>query len=83
MKVTGDELREFMDTGWPQPEDDWYWDHDLWLHLPLRGHTYNTDDIGGILYQGKDIDPTKGEGYDLDACIKQWRRDKKRRKRTA
>jgi hypothetical protein len=33
-------------------------------------------EIGPIRYQGRHHDPTDGEGYDLAACIRKWRRER-------
>lgn len=78
MKISGAELKAFMDEGWPQPDDDWYWDHDVFDGDPdpSPGMTYETDDLGPIHYQGSKADPTDGEGYDLGACIRQWRKQR-------
>lgn len=74
MKIKGSELIAFLREGWPQPEDDWYWDHDV-FDEPNPGETYDTDEIGGIHFQGGSEDPTKGEGYDLAALIRRWRKN--------
>ena len=74
MKVTGAELLQFMNSGWPKPEEDFYWDHDV-FEDPDPEATYDTDDIGGIYYQGKGDDPTpNGNGWDLATLIKKWRK---------
>lgn len=77
MKIKGAELKSFMDEGWPQPEPDWYWDHEAFHHNPISTETYDTNDLGPILYQGRGADPTKGDGYDLASCIRQWRKYRK------
>jgi hypothetical protein len=78
MKINGAELQQFMDTGWPGldegKEDDWYWDHDV-FDAPLSDATYDTRDIGPIMYQGSGEDPSPhGDGYDLGKLIKDWRK---------
>jgi hypothetical protein len=76
MKVTGAELIAFLGEAWPQPEDDGYWDHVLFFDDPDPAETYDTYEIGPIRYQGRHNDPTDGEGYDLAACIRKWRRER-------
>lgn len=75
MKVSGAELIAFMDKGWPKPDDDWYWDRDLFDN-PDPSATYDTDEIGPIYFQGGDVDPTRGQGHDVAALIRRWRRDR-------
>lgn len=76
MKIKGAELREFMDSAWPKPDDDWYWDHDIFDPLPDPEATYDTDEIGPIQYQGSGDDPTDGTGYNLATLIKKWRKSR-------
>jgi hypothetical protein len=73
MIISGLELKEFSKTGWPVDENNWYWDHDL-FEDPLDDEKYDTDDIGAILWQGSETDPTGGEGIDLEKAIKKWRK---------
>lgn len=75
MKISGAELIAFMDSGWPKPDDDWYWDHDLFEN-PVPDEMYDTDEIGPIFYQGRFDDPTHGEGYNLAALVRRWRKDR-------
>lgn len=75
MKIKGAELIQFLAEAWPGPEDDWYWNHDL-FDEPDPAATYDTDEIGGIFYQGRGTDPTDGGGYDLAALIRKWRKEK-------
>ncbi|QIG69795.1 hypothetical protein EVB81_226 [Rhizobium phage RHph_I46] len=77
MKIKGAELIQFLDTGWPKPEDDYYWDNGLFEDRP-NGEpdpevTYDTDELGPILYQGPDPDPIP-EGLDLAKLIRKWRK---------
>ena len=72
MKITGTELLAFMEHAWPG--DDWYWSHELFDDTPDPDATYDTDEIGGILYQGWSDDPTGGDGYDLAVLIRKWRK---------
>ncbi len=74
MKIKGVELQEFLQTGWPQPEDDFYMDHDVFDGAPDPKTTYETDDLGPIQYQGSGEDPTRGEGYDMAKLIRAWRK---------
>lgn len=81
MKITGAELKEFMDKGWPQPDEDWYWDHEEFDERRFGGDpdpaaTYDTAALGPVFFQGSGPDPTKGDGYDLAALIRQWRRER-------
>ena len=71
MKVKGSELQQFMDQAWPS--DDWYWDHDV-FEEPDPDETYDTDDIGDLLYQGKD--PDQPYYLDLAALIRKWRKNR-------
>jgi len=73
MKIKGSELIEFMVAGWPQPEENWYWDHQL-FEEPEPDQTYDTDEIGPIFHQGMSPDPTNGDGYDLAKLIRAWRK---------
>lgn len=73
MKVKGSELIQFMNDGWPQPEDDWYWDHDL-FEEPDPDQTYDTDEIGPLLYQGSG--PTDVLELDLASLIRKWRKSR-------
>lgn len=73
MRVTGAELLAFMEGGWPQPEEHWFWDHESFDGDPKSDESYETDDLGPIFYQGDGDDPTKGEGWDLGALIERWR----------
>lgn len=74
MKVKGDELLAFISEAWPQPEDDWYWDHEAFEGDPEPGEEYETDDIGPIQHQGRGDDPTGGDGHNLATLIKRWRK---------
>ena len=69
MKITGSELQQFMEHGWPG--DDWYWDHDA-FEEPEPSATYDTDEIGPLLYQGKD--PHDGSELDIGRLIRAWRK---------
>lgn len=73
MKIKGSELIAFIAEAWPKPDDDWYWDHEL-FDDPDPSEVYDTDEIGYIHYQGSGDDPTDGDGYDLTALIRKWRR---------
>jgi len=77
MKIKGAELQQFMDEGWPGGTDceDWFWDHDL-FDDPDPLATYDTYDIGPLLYQGKSEDPTNGLGVDLAVAIRKWRKER-------
>ncbi|QIG74000.1 hypothetical protein PP935_gp225 [Rhizobium phage RHph_N34] len=78
MKIKGAELTLFLETGWPQPEDHYYWDHDLFVDRdngdPDPEVTYDTDELGPIFYQGPDPDPTGKDGLDLAKLIRKWRK---------
>ncbi|QIG68159.1 hypothetical protein EVB55_224 [Rhizobium phage RHph_Y68] len=74
MKIKGGELIKFLDEAWPG--DNWYWDHDCFEGEPDKESTYDTDDLGFILYQGPGDDPSDG-GIDLAKAIRKWRRDSK------
>jgi hypothetical protein len=71
MKIKGAELQQFTEEAWPG--EDWYWDHGL-FDEPDLDETYETDDVGPILYQGLGDDPSGGKGYDLGALIRKWRK---------
>jgi len=74
VKISGSELQRFMDEAWPKPEDDWYWDQDV-FDVPDPLATYDTDDIGPIQHQGRESDdPTGGDGYNLATLVKRWRK---------
>jgi len=73
VKIKGNELQAFMNEAWPG--DDWYWDHEL-FEDPEPDVEYDTDEIGPVQYQGSDIDPTNGDGYDLATLIRRWRRNR-------
>ena len=75
MKVKGSELIAFLETGWPTPDEDWCWDHDL-FDDPDPNKTYETDEIGDLSYQGAGEDPTNGDGYNLAALIRKWRKSR-------
>ena len=81
MKIKGHEFDDFLENGWPGP--DWYHDEaddSLFdestgkLKDPLA--TYNTEDLGCILWQGEGDDPTDGDGKSLDSAIRKWRKEK-------
>lgn len=73
MKIKGSELQQFLDEAWPGK--DWYWDHECFDEYPEPGVTYDTYELGNVLYQGKmGCDPTNGQGYDLGALIRAWRK---------
>ena len=69
MKIKGSELRFFMDDGWPG--DDWYLESDF--DEPDPDEEYDTSDTV-IRYQGRNEDPTHGEGHDLGKLIRKWRK---------
>lgn len=74
MKIKGDELITFMAEAWPQPVDDWYWDHECFDGDPEPDAVYETDEIGPIQHQGRGDDPTNGDGHNLATLIKRWRK---------
>lgn len=74
MKILGSELSKFITEAWPDPEDSWYWDHDKFEDEPEENVLYDTDDLGPIIWQGEDNDPTDGEDIDLEKAIKKWRK---------
>lgn len=77
MKVSGAELKVFMDTAWPEPNEHWYWDHEEFEDAPDMGVTYDTDAIGPLLWQGpRRDDPTNGQGLDLGSMIRKWRKER-------
>lgn len=70
MKITGAELQQFVDHGWPG--DDWYWDHEAFEGDPDPSASYDTEDVGPLFYQGKELgghDP-----LDLGKLIRAWRK---------
>lgn len=71
MKVKGRELQQFMNEAWPS--EDWFWDHDL-FEDPDPDETYDTDDIGPLMYQGRD-DVRRTE-LDLAVLIRKWRKER-------
>lgn len=80
MKIIGAELIQFLDEAWPEPVDHWYWDNDLFEDRP-NGEpdpekTYDTDELGPIMYQGPGDDPS-GDGYDIAKLVRKWRKEKK------
>lgn len=76
MKITGEELQDFIENGWPG--NDYYWEteafEDTPNYQPVPGETYETDDLGPLLWQGRDPDPTDGQGIDLAVAIRSWRK---------
>jgi len=72
MKIKGGELKLWMDEDWPG--DDYYWDHELFDDEPDVELTYDTDDLGALLCQGREKDPTGGDGLDLAKMIRRWRK---------
>ncbi|MTJ93884.1 MAG: hypothetical protein F8N36_13650 [Desulfovibrio sp.] len=76
MKIKGAELKSFLDEAWPQPFDDWFWDHDIFDGDPDPETVYDTDDLGPIMHQGSGEDPTRGDGYDLAKLIRRWRKER-------
>lgn len=79
MKISGLELIDFINNGFPEDEDDiyaFYWDHEEFDESPDPNKIYDTDDLGHIFYQGAHTDPTNGEGYDTSKLIKAWRERK-------
>lgn len=72
MKIKGSELSLWVAEGWPG--DDWYWDHGEFDAEPDPARTYDTELLGGILWQGSASDPSDGEGLDLGALIRKWRK---------
>lgn len=76
MKISGAELIEFLNQGWPS--DDYYWETEVFENNPggnpLPTDIYDTQDLGPLLWQGRDPDPTKGADLDLDTQIRKWRR---------
>ena len=76
MKIRGAELAQWMEEGWPG--DDFCWDHDQFESEPAPETTYDTDDLGGLWFQGPGEDPSKGEGYDVGALVRRWRKTRTR-----
>jgi hypothetical protein len=76
MKVKGSELAVWMAEGWPAPEDDWCWDHELFEEAPAPEEVYDTDELGGLIFQGRGDDPTRGDGYDIGKLIRKWRKER-------
>lgn len=70
MKILGAELGKWMNEGWPG--DDWYWETDLFDDYPDADKIYDTREIHGLLYQGKD--PDVEDMPSLDTLIKRWRK---------
>lgn len=74
MKIKGNELLLWMNDGWP--EGDWCWDHELFDDEPDPDTTYDTDELGGLFWQGIGDDPTNGEGLDIAKLIRRWRKER-------
>lgn len=74
MKITGAELQQFMDTGWPKPENDWCWDHDLFEDRPDHETVYDTSEIEGLFWQGSSAPPDGKYDLSLDGQIRKWRK---------
>lgn len=72
MKITGKELQEWINHGWPG--DDWYWEHDLFEIEPIPTEIYDTSEIDGLFYQGKD--PDQRDLPSIDAMIRKWRKSR-------
>jgi hypothetical protein len=72
MRIKGHELAEWMNTGWPS--DDWYWEHDLFDEEPDPDATYDTAEIDGLLYQGRD--PDVKDLPSIDTLIRRWRKSR-------
>lgn len=73
MKIKGQEFLLWLQTGWPTPAEDWYWDGEGPDEKDIDPNdTYNTDDFAVTMYQGSDEDPTEGEGYDCAILIRKW-----------
>lgn len=79
MKVTGAEFREWLDTGWLG--DDWYidggeieWEDESGKWVLDDAAKYETDEFGGVFFHGHGEDPTDGQGYDIGALIRKWRK---------
>lgn len=73
MKIKGSELQLFMDNGWPG--DDWYWDHDV-FDDPDPDASYDTDEIGPLMYQGRDRPDLYTVELDLGSLIRKWRKNR-------
>ncbi len=76
MKILGAELQDFLNHGWPS--DDWFWETEAFENtpgnIPEPGVTYDTDDLGPLFWQGRGPDPSNGQGLDLAAQIRKWRK---------
>jgi len=79
MKVTGEELRDFLDNGWPH--DDAWWDghgEAFWCvsesDKPDPKGGYDLRDAGFIIYDG----PTKESSWvkSFLTCFRAWRKKK-------
>ena len=74
MKITGAELQQFVDEGWPG--DDWYWDHDVFEEIDPDA-SYETNDLGDLYWQGERYAvPSRGEGLNLNKLISRWRKER-------
>jgi len=76
MKIKGAELQDFLLTGWPEPHDDWFWDHEEFDADPDPDPlaTYDTDDLGAIMYQGRGGEAM--QDIDVASAIRRWRKAK-------
>jgi hypothetical protein len=72
MKILGAELQLWMDKDWPG--DDYYWSHDVFDEVADPEVTYETADLGPLLWQGTGDDPARGMGMDIDRRINAWRK---------
>jgi hypothetical protein len=68
MKIKGNELLAFYETGWP--DGQWYWDHELFYDKPDPTVTYDTDELGPLMWDGNDY----REPLDLVSLIRKWRK---------
>jgi len=72
MKIKGHELAAWLEEGWPS--DDWYWEQDLFEDAPDPEATYDTSEIEGLFYQGRD--PDVKEILSIDTLIRRWRKSR-------
>jgi hypothetical protein len=81
MKILGAELQQWMDEDWPG--EDYYWNHDEFDEITDPEVTYDTADLGPLLWQGTGDDPSRGLGMDIDRRINAWRKKRPETKTTS
>jgi hypothetical protein len=80
MKITGKEFNDWYENGWPG--DNWYHDDydetifdDATGKIKDESETYDTRDLGALIWQGPEFDAPAGE-WPIDKFIRKWRKEK-------